>query len=350
MAKKILLATVFLFVLSGFTAFAADLTQLVPETAAFIFSINMGKIVSSESVKKQIDDGLAKQTPDQKKVFDEFVQKTGIDPFKHLKEIVVFLSAKDPKAEKQEGGVLINGTFEVAKILDAIKNDEKAKQDVIVDKLDGLDVIKGKKETDMMGLFLDGNTGVVGANASVKAVIDVKNAKAKNITTNAAFANLLKKVDTSASVWGAGLIPQTIKDKLAEQAKNNPQTGPLAALNAIFFSFNFETDLIVNVTGEVDKKESMEALMTSVNGFLAMLKMLAGPTPEAVEILNMIKVEGADTAAKITLNVPKAKLDEVKKKIEERMKAGPGAPPSTPVVPAPSTPEPTQTPVPDQGK
>ncbi|HNW34577.1 MAG TPA: hypothetical protein PKM25_06580, partial [Candidatus Ozemobacteraceae bacterium] len=108
-----------------------------------------------------------------------------------------------------------------------------------------------------------------------------------------------------------------------DQAKANPQAAPLAAVNSLFFSFNYDANLTFNFTGEVDKKENMDAVMTSLNGFLAMVKMLAGQTPEAAEILNMIKVEAVETAAKITLNVPKAKLDEVRKKIEERMKAAP---------------------------
>ncbi len=320
MLTKRFLVTVLLLAATAMSAMAGDLMQLVPENTAFLLNVNLGKMFATEAIKKQIDEGMAKQPADQKKAFDEFVAKTGIDPFKHLKSIVVFAAAKvDPKADKQDAGVLIDGTFEIAKILESIKSDKKASEDVSIEKFEGFDAVKGKKEADGMGVFLDNTTAVVGTNPAIKTVVDVKSGKAKSVANNAALGSLLKKVDTGATLWGVGLIPQTLKD----QAKANPQAAPLAAVNSLFFSFNYDANLTFNFTGEVDKKENMDAVMTSLNGFLAMVKMLAGQTPEAAEILNMIKVEAVETAAKITLNVPKAKLDEVRKKIEERMKAAP---------------------------
>lgn len=342
MLTKRFLVTVLLLAATAMSAMAGDLMQLVPENTAFLLNLNLGKMFSTDAIKKQIDEGMAKQTPDQKKAYDEFVTKTGIDPFKHLKNVVVFAAPKtDPKSEKQDAGVLIDGSFEVAKILESIKSDKKAAEDVSIEKYEGFDAVKGKKDADGMGVFLDNTTAVVGTLPAIKTVVDVKNAKGKNISTNAALGSLLKKVDTGATLWGVGLIPQTLKD----QAKANPQAAPLAAVNSLFFSFNYDADLTFNFTGEVDKKENMDQVMTSLNGFLAMVKMLAGQTPEAAEILNLIKVEAVETAAKITLNVPKAKLDEVKKKIEERMKAAPAPAadekaPAAPAAPA-ATPAPT---------
>ena len=324
MLKRIIALTFALLLVSNLAAFSADLLQLVPDSTSFVFSVNLEKILKTEVVKRQVEESMAKQSPDQKKIYDEFVQKTGLNPLDHLKQIVVFASGQvDTKAGKPEAGVLINGIFDVAKILGTIKSDEKAAKDVSIEKFEGFDCIKAKKESEGMAVFLDGTTGVVGSNLALKGVTDIKKGTGKNITTNAALGGLLKKVDTAASFWGVGLIPNSLKEK----AKSNPQSAPLAAVNAFFLSFNYETDLVFNFTGEIDKKENVEQVMTSLNGFLAMLKMVAGQTPEAAEILNMIKVSQDETSAKISLSVPKAKLDEAKKKMEERMKAAPQAVP-----------------------
>ncbi len=320
MLKRVLALTFVLVLASSCAALAGDLLQMVPETSNFVFGINLGKILKSPQVQKQVEEGMAKQTPEQKKLYDEFVQKTGLNPLQHLQQLVIFASGNvDPKEGKPEAGVLIDGTFDTAKIIATIKGDEKAAADVEITKFEGFDCIKAKKENEGMALFLDGNTAVVGSVEALKAVVAVKGGKSKAIASHAAVGNLLKKVDTSASFWGVGLIPQSLKDK----AKENPQAAPLAALNAFFLAFNYENDLSFNFTGEVDDKKNMDGVMTSLNGFLAMIKMIAGQTPEAAEVLNMIKVEAVDTAAKITLAVPKAKLDEIKKKIEDRMKAAP---------------------------
>ncbi|MFZ2957106.1 MAG: hypothetical protein WA705_09470 [Candidatus Ozemobacteraceae bacterium] len=339
MLKKISFVTMLFVLALSASAFAGDLMGLLPQDTAFIVNVNMGKMLTTDMVKKQVEDGLAKQSPEQKKSYDEFVSKTGLDPLKNIQEIMVYVVGKvDPKAEKPEVGVLINGSFDVAKILKAVSEDPKAKEDTIVEKFEGFDAIRGKKEADGTAVFLDANTVVIGTAPALKAVVAVKNGKGPSLATNAAFANLLKKADIGASVFGVGLMPASLK----EQAKANPQAAPLAAINALFFAFNYDNDLTFNFTGELDKKESLEGVMTSLNGFLAMVKMIAGQSPEAGEVLNMIKIEGAETTAKITLKVAKAKLDEIKKKIEEKAKSG--------ALALPGAPAPGVKPAPDAGK
>ncbi len=318
--KKLSLMTAFLFVAMTFAAYAGSVLDLIPMDTALVVNMNFGKLLSTEAIKKQVDEGMSKQTPEQKKAYTDFVTKTGIDPLKNLKEVVVFIAGKaEGKADKPKGGVFITGAFDIEKILKAIKDDPKAAADTVIEKFEGFDAIKGKKDPESIGIFLDNGTALIGNTDVVKSVAEVKAGKGKNLSNNTAFGNVLKKTDANASVWGVGLIPQTLKD----QAKANPQAAPLAAINALFFSFNYDPDLNFSFTGEVDKKENMDAVMTSLNGFLAMIKMMGAQSPEAAEVLNLIKVEAADTSAKVSLNVAKAKLDEIKKKIEEKMKAAP---------------------------
>ena len=326
MLKKIALLTAVLFVFMTTSAFAADLMKLIPAETAFVLHLNLSKILTNENVKKSIDENMAKQTPEQKKAYDEFIQKTGIDPLKSITEVMVFVADKSEKKDKPDAAVLFNGTFDKNKILEAIKADPKAKEETIIEKFEGFDAIKSKKQDEGTGVFLDDTTAIVGTAAPIKSVIEVKNGKAKDLGTNEKFVSLMKKIDTAANLWGAGVIPEALK----AQAKANPQAAPLANVNTVCFSFNFDKDITFNFMGEVDKKENMDQVMTALNGFLAMVKMIAGQTPEAAEVLNLIKVEADGTTAKISMQVAKEKLDEIKKKIEERMKAGGAAPVQAP--------------------
>ena len=316
MFKKLFLVTAILIAFTGSTIFGADLFQLIPEEADFVFQINIGKFMQTPEIKKALEENFAKQ-PTAKKAFDEFVKNTGFDPMKNLSSVVVFSSGKvDPKNVGQMAGAIFSGNFDSAKLIEAIKKDEKASKDVEISKIGKYDAIIPKKKKDGYGVFLDATTAVLGAEKGVKAVVGVKEGKAKNITTKKDFFNILKKLDKAATISGAGNIPAELKKKVAQ----NPQAAPLAALNYFFFSFSHGTNLDFNFNGEVDKKENVETVMTSLNGFLAMLKMFAGQAPEAAEILNLVKVSSAGTTVKINLNVPKAKLEAIKKKIEERIK------------------------------
>ncbi len=315
MIRKLLLVTALMVAFTGSSIFGADLLQLIPEEADFVFEINVGKLTNSPEVKKAFVDNMAK-SPEQKKAFDEFVKNTGFNPMENLKKVVIFSSGKVVDKKAQNAGAIFEGDFTPSKIMEAIKKDEKASKDVEFSKIEGFDAMIPKSKKDGFGVFLDNNTAVVGAEKGIMSVIAVKKGKAKNISNKKSFFAVLSKVDHNATLSGAGNIPAELKAKV----KANPQAAPLAALNFFHFSFNHGDTIEFNFNGEVDKKENVETVMTSLNGFLAMLKMFAGQAPEAAEVLNMVKLTSAETSVKISLNVPKAKLEEIKKKMEDRIK------------------------------
>lgn len=316
MFKKLMLVTALVVAFTGSAIFGADLFQLVPQEADFVIQVNVNKIVSTPEAEKALMSNLNK-SPEQKKAFDEFVKNTGFNPMKNLNQVVVFSSGKvDPKDPSQMAGAIFDGNFDIAKILEAIKNDKKASKDVEVKKIDGFDVVIPKNKKDGYGIFLDPSTAVVGAEKGVMAVKAIKTGKAKGIQTRKEFFDILKKVDANATISGAGLIPADLKAKV----KANPQAAPLASLDYFFFSFNHGQNVEFTFNGEVDKKENVETVMTSLNGFLAMLKMFAGQAPEAAEVLNMVKLTAKEKTVAINLNVPKAKLEEIKLKMEQRIK------------------------------
>lgn len=316
MFKKFLMVAVMLVALTGSALMAQDLMKLIPSEADFVFQVNIKKFVSTPEVKKALMDNLQK-SPAQKKAFDEFVANTGFNPMENLSQIVIFTSGKiDPKAPVQNAGAIMAGTFNPSRIFEAIKKDPNAGKDVEITKIDGFDAIVPRDKKDGFGIFLDDKTAVLGTELGVNAVKDVKKGKNKGAASRKDFFAILQKLDTSASVSGAGLIPAELKEKV----KANPQAAPLAALNYFFFAFNHGDTIEFNFNGAVDKKENVETVMTSLNGFLAMLKMLAGQAPEVGEILNLVKINAKETTVQIALSVPKAKLEEIKAKMEQRIK------------------------------
>jgi len=316
MFKKLMLVAALLFAFAGSAVFAADLMPLIPQEADFVFQVNVAKFLATPEVKKALEENLQKN-PDQKKAYDEFMAKTGFNPMEGLSQFVVFTSGKvDPTNPSQMAGAIIEGKFDPAKITEAIKADKDAAKDVEITKIDGFDAIVPKNKKDGFGIFLDAATAVVGAEPGVNAVKAVKMGKGKAVTERKDFYAILQKLDAQATISGAGMIPTELKEKV----KQNPQAAPLAALNYFFFGFTHGENIIFNFNGEVDKKENVENVMTALNGFLAMLKMFAAQAPEAAEIMNMIKLAANETTVQISLNVPKAKLEEIKAKMEQRVK------------------------------
>ena len=318
MIKRLCLVAAMVLVFSSCSAFAADMLPLVPQDSAFVFSVNLSQILSTQAVKDQFAENMKKAPPKQRQAYDEFVQKTGIDPMKNLDQIMVFTAGQvSNDQQKPDAGVLINGNFNVDQILAAIKKDPKAGKDVTISTFQGYKAIIGNKESEGMGVFLDNGTALIGSKEAIMKVAALKKGKGKSLESHSIFCSLLKKVDKTASIWGAGLIPAEMKAKAM-----GTQAASLASLDALFFSFKYDDNLMFNFNGEVDKKENVEAVMTSLNGYLVMIKMLSGQNAQAAEVLNLVKIKPIGTTVQITLNVPKAKLEAIRKKLEEKIKSG----------------------------
>ena len=311
MFKKISLMTVLFVLVLNLSAFATDLMTLIPESTNLLFSFNVTKALSMPAVKAQLDTQINSQSPDQKKMYDEFVAKTGFDVTKDLQEVLFFITKVDPQGGKPNGAAVISGNFQVEKLIAAVKESKEAGKDTTVEKFEGFDAIKAKEEKDGIAVFLDNTTAVIGMPQDVKMVIDVKAGKAKPVSANAGLASLVKKADTSASIWGVGQMPANLKN----QAKGNSPNAAFANINWFSFAFNYAGDLTFNFMAETEKKEDAANVVTALNGMVAQLKAMSAQTPEAVEIANMIKVEAVENAAKMSLTVPQAKYEELKKKL-----------------------------------
>lgn len=316
MLKKLMLTAAMVVALTGQAIFAADFNKMIPAETDFIFQINVSKILAMPEVQKQITDALNKE-PEQKKTYEELKTKSGFDPLKDIKNIVLFSSGKIIEGQEAVSGALIDGNFNIAKIVDIIKNDENAKKDVSVTVVDGFNCVVPKNSKEGYGMFLDNQFAVVGSQSGVNRVKEIKMGKGQALTTNKAFLSIANKANTNATLSGAGLLPQAFKDK----CKQNPNAAPLANIDSFYFDFNNDKNMVFNLIAQVDKAENVNVVMTAVNGFTSMIKMVAGSQlPELADALNLITIVNEDTSIKIAFDIPAEKIAQIKAKLEEKAK------------------------------
>ncbi len=316
MFKKILMTAAIAVAITGQALFAADMTKMIPEDTDFVLQINVAKILAMPEVQKQINDEFEKQA-EQKKTYEEIKAKSGFDPLKDLTNIVLFSSGKVLDGKDAVGGALIEGKYDVEKIIKVIKDDENAKKDVDVTVVDGFNCIVPKNSKDGYGMFLDNQYVVVGSQSGVDAVKAVKMGKGKTVENNKAFLAILNKVDSKSTISGAGLLPQAFKEK----CKQNPNAAAFANIDSFFFDFNNDKNMVFNLNAEVDKPENVNNVMTQVNGFVAMIKMFAGQAgPEISDAVNMLTASNTGTTIKLSLDIPAEKVAEIKAKLQEKAK------------------------------
>ena len=288
-----------------------DILDLIPEDTDCIVHINASKILAVPEVQKQITEEFEKQ-PEQKKVYEELKSKSGFDPLKDLSNITLFSSGKAFDGQETIGGFLIKGNFDVKKIVKVIQDDEEASKGVDVKTVDGYYCIVPQNNKDGYGMFLDNQYAVLGSQLGVNAVKAVANGKAKPVKHS-----VFKQINSNATISGAGILPQAFKDKCTQ----NPNAAALANINTFYFDFNNDDNMILNLNAEVDKANNVNDVLTQVNGYIAMIKMFAGQIgPEMAEAANMITVTNNGTTIKLNLNIPAAKVAEIKAKLQERAK------------------------------
>ncbi len=313
MIRRVLFVSLFFVFAVTCMVTAADLVELVPADASFVIRGNLTKLFAHASVKNFLDAELAKQTPDEKARFEEFKKTTGFDPYTNLTDMALYVSKAAAANPQEFGAVLFTGKFDGTKLVQAMaERDQTA-----VEQFEGCNALKPRKGGDEMLVVLDANTLVLGFAPGVKKVIEVKTGKAKGIAADAQFAGMLKKADATATLWGAGQLPEEVK---AQMKKDGPAPF-LADSSAILFSINIDKELTAMFLGEFAKPEAIETAFASIQNFLTALKPMIETNKEAGDLLKAVKAEKVAGGVKVVAVLTKDQVESMKKQILEKAQA-----------------------------
>jgi hypothetical protein len=105
--------------------------------------------------------------------------------------------------------------------------------------------------------MLDDKTVLLGSGAWVKKVIDIAAGKEPaSAKKNDELTGLVKRAKTTDAIWGAGLIPQAVRDG----AKGNPMTSSMASLKDAFGSIDFASGLAIDASFDLGSDADAKSL------------------------------------------------------------------------------------------
>ncbi len=291
-----------------------DLLKFIPgETKGVIF-LDMHRIMTTEMANK-----LIKEDKNYKK-YEEFIQKTGIDPQKDVYFVAVSLGGELGEKKNMEGAGVVNLKYKKETLLSLIR--EKAEEEgqaVLEEDYNGITVYGIKEEEDEDEghfSFLDDSHLVVGNRNGVKSVLDVIQKKRQNVFKNQALSDLIQKTNKNAMLWGAILFPPAARE---EAASKNPMLQNLKDISATSFFFDYKNkaiDLEINLMSSDETKNKQIADL--LNGFKAMGGMAAAEKPEVGELMNKIQIQALKDQIKVTASIPEALIDKLKEKKPEK--------------------------------
>jgi len=279
--------------------------SLLPKESFFLFSADMKRLSTTDLYNK------IKENPEGLEKYNEFIQKTGIDPEKHLERVV--FSIPPDVAESQEVAIAIFGTFDQEKILSSIREEGEVETSTY----EGLEIYTfTQEEGEPMSMsFLAEGCLAIGKSETVRKMVELSKGKGESLEKNAEMMEILKDANQEDMFWGAGLLPEDFRQKAME----NPMTQSFASLRSVILSLNAEKGLDFYLLGKSDKEEDAKLLADTIKGLIALGKMGAGEKPYLIEVLDSIAVDAEETAVSISMHLSEELVERLGKEAESQL-------------------------------
>jgi hypothetical protein len=236
---------------------------------------------------------------------------SGIDPMKDISYIAVGLSGA-AMGKEPDGGIIVNLKYDKDKLLALLK--ERAPE-LKSEVYNGITLYSGfegqEKKRTTRGAFLDGSHIVIGSEAGVKGIIDVRQKKTESLAKNSEMSGILKKVDKSGVAWGAFIIPPDLAKKVIEAG---PQFKVLEGVTALTMAFDNKLGAFsADIRALGGTKEQNANLASTLNGFKSLGAMFAAQEPVAGDVLNGIAITSGDDYTRIAISLPQETMDKLGK-------------------------------------
>ncbi len=286
------------------TAEAEDLLSLIPADVQGVFFVDAHKAMATEFANKMIQEDKNYQK------YQEFVEKSGIDPQKDIYYVAVGI-AGELEGENQEGVAVVNMKYDPDTVMGLIK--EKAaeeEQELTEEEYEGRTLYKVWEEGKPLAFsFIDESNIVAGNEIQVKSVLDVLDKKKDNVFKNEDLSAIIDKTNKDAMLWGAMLLPAETMEKAAS---SNPMMGALKSISAIALYFDYKDQNIVAeilaMSPDADSNKQVAEALTGIKSFGA---MAAGEKPEVGELLNAIEITSGEDHVKIYASIPEALIEKL---------------------------------------
>lgn len=303
--------------------------SLVPADAAGVFNINFKKFAQLSVFDKMMNEPDVKKTgnPGFFKDYQDFVNKTGIDPKKDINSMTVAMLGKFSMPGKDsQVVVIVNLTYNKDKILSLVKENAT---EVTQETYNGETIFKFKESDgkDIGASFINASNIAAGSIDGVKKVIDLAKGKGKSIKDNAEMKPFLEKMKPNTITSFVIGIPA--------EARKNQDMGmgkiDLTKAEAVIGYIDYENKAWSGLIQLLLKDEKAnQQIAQTLNGLKGMGAM-AGP--EIGELLGLINITSTSDSVKIEGSVPDSLVEKIKAKADEKRKAMEALPTTEPTMP-----------------
>lgn len=243
--------------------------------------------------------------------FRQFVQSTGFDPRRDLREILI---ASDGTPNHRPSLIAVRGQFDLVKILALARN-----EGATASKYLGYDVVTPARQGAPVAAFIDSSLAVLGDAAAVRASLDRRQ---KGGAADAALVSKINEASGQYDAWFVSLVPVSqlatqVMPPVGAAGQGSVPANLLQAIQQATGGVRFGS--IVQVGGEALTRSPQDATaLTDVVRFLANLaqgQLQQGQTDPALKqfaaLLNGIELRTDGAKMKWSVAVPEAELEQL---------------------------------------
>lgn len=248
----------------------------------------------------------------------EFLETTGLDPQKDIYEIwISSLGRKDDYDNRDDGGVIIRGSFDQGRIHKYVKRENRYRMRQEAHKGYEVYIIEDRQDEEFAYAFLNSETVVLGRERWLKSVLDLSKNDGENVLSNPVMADYIRDIPRKEHFWGILNINE-LTDRWAEEIRRHGSsfkgTESLEKMKSFMFYTHLDQKADVNLKGIFATEEEAELFADMLKGFKAMAKMLVSDDREAIDMLNDIKIRNRGNTINISGQIDKDFFEKVEEK------------------------------------
>jgi hypothetical protein len=278
---------------------------LFPADARIAISIDFRRV--RETAVWQRFSALASEVPEDRKLIDDFVARTGLDPFRQIHRVV----AAFPEDARAGGafGIIVEGEgFDEKRLLTYVRDQAKLKGGELRQVAQGRHTLwTSSAPGSPAGFFLDARRFALGGGGwaeRMAALADGGPNAPPSAEASGTLARLVERVGARRSIWLGAVVPPATRERLMATPRYGIEASVMRLAAAVDFGPGLEADLVA----ELSNADDARALVAKVEAFVRdartspqVLLLGAGPYLDAITAT----AEGPNARIHVALDEPR---------------------------------------------
>ncbi|MCS6913181.1 MAG: hypothetical protein RMK29_04855 [Myxococcales bacterium] len=288
---------------------------MVPKETDIVVMLNLKRARGTAMWKKLIE--LRDQDEGASRQYRDFVSKCGLDPLQEIDSL--FLALPQDTADSGQFALVIRGSFQEERMVQCMRTVAREGGQEVVETSYGRRKLYSVPGQEGHLAVVAPRIVVLAGKDWVRKVLDLWDGKAagQGGKDNQALAAIIRRTRTGDALWGAGIVPQSV----AERLRGQPELGAAASMKSVSGSVDFDKGMTLHVHVDLGSEADAAALTGKINE-----QFQHARRDRNVQLLGLssyfdaIKVEAKGAVLGVRIELSQAQVDDLSERLSGLLK------------------------------